>query len=147
MLEEIIKQKTSADHLFYVSLKYTKTCDVILNLIARWRSMIGLCIDALLKKAKKEKKIKEIPTAPRPKINLLRELYKKNKIMQETLDLFEFFRRIDGLEKIKEHEFRKNVTLRVIDKGKMININMETLESYAELLEKFIREIKQELSS
>ena len=35
MIEELIKEKTSADHLLYVSLKYTKTCDVILNLLAR----------------------------------------------------------------------------------------------------------------
>ncbi len=146
MLEEIIKQKTSADHLFYVSLKYTKTCDVILNLIARWRSMIELCIDALLEKAKKKKKIKEIPMAPRLKINLVREIYKKDQVVQDTLELFEFFRRIEGLEKAKENEFRKNVTLKVFDKDRVVLINMEKLEEYAELLEKFIRVVKQELT-
>ena len=39
-MEEIIQEKISADHLLYVSLKYTKTCDVVLNLILRWRRMI-----------------------------------------------------------------------------------------------------------
>ena len=39
MIREVVKEKTSADHLLYVSLKYTKTCDVI-NLIERWRYLI-----------------------------------------------------------------------------------------------------------
>ena len=30
-------------------MKYTKTCDVMLNLIERWKSMIELCIDAGIK--------------------------------------------------------------------------------------------------
>jgi len=51
-MERIIQEKISADHLLYVSLKYTKTTDVILNLIARWRSIIDLCIDKILEKAK-----------------------------------------------------------------------------------------------
>jgi len=48
-MEDIIQEKISADHLLYVSLKYTKTCDVILNLILRWRKMIETSIDEILK--------------------------------------------------------------------------------------------------
>ena len=43
-MEEIIQEKISADHLLYVSLKYTKTCDVIINLLLRWRKMIDTSI-------------------------------------------------------------------------------------------------------
>ena len=57
MIEEIIKEKTSADHLLYVSLKYTKTCDVILNLIARWKSLIEVSFDAILEKKVAEGKM------------------------------------------------------------------------------------------
>ena len=48
MLEKIMKEMISADHLLYVSLKYTKTCDVILNLIRRWTIMIDDCVYGLL---------------------------------------------------------------------------------------------------
>ena len=58
-MEKIIKEKISADHLLYVSLKYTKTCDVIINLLLRWKIMIDMGIDMLVDKAKKEKKWKE----------------------------------------------------------------------------------------
>jgi hypothetical protein len=77
VLERIIKEKTSADHLLYVSLKYTKTCDVMLNLIARWRSIIEVCMDALLEKIKKKKIITVIPTAPKMKIDILKDKFKK----------------------------------------------------------------------
>ena len=33
-LDKIIKEKISADHLLYVSLKYTKTSEVIANLVS-----------------------------------------------------------------------------------------------------------------
>ena len=56
-MEEIIQEKISADHLLYVSLKYTKTCDVIINLLLRWKKMIETSIDEILKRAKKKKKI------------------------------------------------------------------------------------------
>ena len=68
-LEKIIKEKISADHLMYVSMKYTKTCDVMINLIKRWQVMIDYSIDALLEKAKRKKLIKTIPNAPKLKID------------------------------------------------------------------------------
>jgi len=142
-MEEIIQEKISADHLLYVSLKYTKTTDVILNLIARWRSMIELAIDKILKRAEKQKKIKSIPIAPKLKVDKIRELYKKNPDIIKTMDLYEFFRRVDNLEKMRENEFRKHVTLKVLDRGKWINIDMDKLKEYSEILERFITNLKQ----
>ncbi len=141
-LERIIKEKTSADHLLYVSLKYTKTCDVMLNLIKRWKSMLDLTIDALLEKLKKKKTIKKIPIAPRMKTETLREVLKKEEIMIETLELYEFFKKIPDLEKTREHEFRKGVCLAVSYKGKEVRIDMEKLKEYSETLERFIKFIR-----
>ena len=57
-MERVIKEKISADHLLYVSLKYTKTCDVIINLLLRWKNMIEFAMDRLVERAKKKKKWK-----------------------------------------------------------------------------------------
>ena len=70
-MEEIIKEKISADHLLYVSLKYTKTCDVIINLLARWKSLIGISFDGLLEQALEKKKIPNLPTNPKQKIEFV----------------------------------------------------------------------------
>jgi hypothetical protein len=142
-MEEIIQEKISADHLLYVSLKYTKTCDVILNLILRWRGMIDKSIDEILKHAKKKKKISSVPSNPTKKIEHIRKIFKKDKDLQKVIDTYEMFRKIEDLRREKSGEFRKNVTLKVFYQGDEININLDQLKIYAEMLEKFISATKQ----
>ena len=142
-MEDIIQEKISADHLLYVSLKYTKTCDVIFNLILRWRKMIETSIEELLKHAKKKKKISSIPTNPTSKISEIKKLFKKDENFLKTIELYEMFRKIENLRKERIGEFRKNVNLRVFYQGKEININLEKLKIYADMLEKFISTTKQ----
>ena len=146
-MEEIIQEKISADHLLYVSLKYTKTCDVIKNLILRWRKMIETAIEEILKNAKKKKKVSSISSNPLGKIEEIRKLFKKDKNFLEILDLYEMFRKIDELRTERIGEFRKNVALRIFYQGKEINVDLEKLKEYAEKLEKFISTTKQFLSS
>lgn len=138
MWQRIEKERRVAEHLFYVSLKYTKTCDVILNLILRWQTMIEECVNALLDKAKKKRLIKNIPQAPRAKINLLMETLKKEKIITETLTLYLFLKKIPKLEHAREAEFRKGVNLKITDNEKVVNIDMEKLKMWQELLERFL---------
>lgn len=146
MITRIIKEKTSADHLLYVSLKYTKTCDVILNLIERWKVLIEVSFDALLEIALKAKKIPNLPATPKEKIEFMKKAYKNNKIIQELIPIYIFFKRVPGLDKIREGEFRKNVNLKIKDGENTVEINMEKLKEYAEKLEKFISEVKQIIS-
>jgi hypothetical protein len=142
MISEIIKEKTSADHLLYVSLKYTKTCDVILNLIARWKSMIEMSFDAIIEKAIKEKKIPHTPDSPKQRVEFVKLYFKKSSAVQETVLLYIFFKRVPELPKTREGEFRKNVNLKIIEPGKITVIDMEKLREYSEVLERFISEIK-----
>ena len=146
-IEELIQEKISADHLLYVSLKYTKTCDVIMNLALRWRKMIETGIDGILERAKKKKKISSVPVNPVGKIEAVRKLFKKDKNFLEVIDVYEMFRKIEELKKERMGEFRKNVTLKVFYKGEEININLEKLKIYADMLEKFISNTKQFLLS
>ncbi len=146
-MEEIIQEKISADHLLYVSLKYTKTCDVILNLLLRWRKMIETSINELLKHAKKKKKISSVSSNIVGKIEQIRKLFKKDKEFLEVIDMFEMLRKVEDLRKERIGEFRKNVTLKIFYRGKEINVNLDQLKIYAELLEKFISTTKQFLLS
>ncbi|MEK6872589.1 MAG: hypothetical protein AABW90_01080 [Nanoarchaeota archaeon] len=146
-LEKIIKEKISADHLMYVSMKYTKTCDVMINLIKRWKIMIDYTFDALLEKAKKKKLIKTIPEAPKLRIDLVRTVFNKNPEVINALNEYEMFKLIDSLQKTKESEFRRGVCLRVLYRGKEIAVNLEKLREYAETLEKFINFTKLFLTS
>ena len=144
-MEEIIKEKTSADHLLYVSLKYTKTCDVILNLIARWKSMIELSFDGIIEEGVRNKKIPASPISPKQKVEFVKKYFKKSEPIQEILPLYLFFKRIPELNKTREGEFRKNVALKIIENGKITSITMDVLTEYAKKVDVFIAEIKQML--
>ena len=141
-MEKIIKEKISADHLLYVSLKYTKTCDVIINLLYRWRIMIEIAVDLLFEQAKKAKKVGQVPDAPRAKLVQLKKIYANDPVVSETLKLYELFRDLETLEKVRENEFRKGVNLKVNYKGEVVNINLDKLKEYAALLERFISSLK-----
>jgi len=143
MWHEIEQEKRIAEHLFYVSLKYAKTADVILNLISRWESMLDKCMELMLRKAKKKREIKDIPIAPKARELIIREVY-GDEIIQKTMDLYALFRKIPEMEKIREHEFRKNVALRVINpvNNKEVEISMDKLKEWNALLENFITYVR-----
>ena len=146
-MEDIIQEKISADHLLYVSLKYTKTCDVIKNLLLRWKKMIDTAIDRIIKHAKKKKKISIVPINPIKKIETMKKLFKKDKNFMETIKFYEMLRKIEGLRVERIGEFRKNVCLKIMYCGEEINVNLEQLKIYADMLEKFISTTKQFLLS
>lgn len=143
MWNEIEQEKRIAEHLFYVSLKYAKTADVILNLLTRWESMVDKCMELMLRKAKKIKEIKDIPTAPKARELVIREVY-GDEVVQKVMDLYSLFRKIPDMEKIREHEFRKNVALRIISSvtNKEVEINMDKLKEWNVLLENFITYVR-----
>ncbi|MDP2628863.1 MAG: hypothetical protein Q8P15_03120 [Nanoarchaeota archaeon] len=141
-MDEIIQEKISADHLLYVSLKYTKTCDVILNLLLRWRKMIETSIEKILKYAKTKKKIPSVPTNPIKQIEEIKKLMKKDKNFQEVMEFYEMLRKVEELRKERIGEFRKNVTLKIFYQGKEINVNLEQLKVYADKIEKFVESVK-----
>ncbi|MEM3405408.1 MAG: hypothetical protein QW117_00310 [Candidatus Pacearchaeota archaeon] len=142
-MEKILQEKISADHLFYVSLKYTKTTDVILNLLEKWKNIIEISLEKLLEKAKKKNIIKNIPHVPKMKIDVCKKIFKKNTNIIEAINLLEFLKKIPVIEKIRENEFRKNVAVKILHKGEWITIDIEKLEEYNEIIERFIREVKQ----
>jgi len=142
MIEEIIKEKTSADHLLYVSLKYTKTCDVILNLIARWKSLIELSFDAVIDKKIEQGKIPSKPTNPKQRIESMKTYFKRYPMIIDAIPLYIFFKRIPDLKKTREGEFRKNVNLKIITPTLTTEINMEKLGEYSEIVDNFMTEVK-----
>lgn len=142
MLEEIIKEKTSADHLLYVSLKYTKTCDVILNLLARWKSLIEISFDSIIDKYIDLGKISQKPLSPKQRMEFIKLYFKKNGAIQEIIPLYILFKMTPDLQKSREGEFRKNVNLKVKTPKETISINLETLTEYSQKIDLFIHEIK-----
>jgi hypothetical protein len=56
-------------------------------------------------------------------------------------------RKLEDLKYERIGEFRKNVALKIQFRGKEININLEQLKIYAEMIEKFINTTKKYLTN
>ena len=142
MISEIIKEKTSADHLLYVSLKYTKTGDVILNLLSRWKSLMEISFDFLIDDLIEKGKIPEKPGSPKERILFMKKYFKKQVAIQEAIPLYVFFKRVPDLPKTRVGEFRKNVALNVKVGDELTIINMDMLTEYSEKIDRFINVVK-----
>ena len=138
MIEDAKEELKRADHLVFVSLKYTRTIDVIESIIKRLLNASQIAMDSLIDYYISKKKIKERPISFKNQIEVLKKLV-KNDELKEFLDFSVFLFRIDKAEHIKKEEFRKNVALIAVENGDVIaeaSINM--LKEYYKKTEDFI---------
>jgi glycerophosphoryl diester phosphodiesterase len=136
-LEDSAKEELKrADHLIYVTLKYTRTSEVIKNTIKRLISAFDYSILEVLEYLKRKKKIKIVPSIPKLRAELLQD------VLPETKYYIEFYfllKQIDKSELKRKEEYRKNVALVAADrKGIPIEINIETLKKYYDKTHEFI---------
>ena len=103
-----------ADHLIFVSLKYTRTVDVLKHVIERLINAIDNMFSVVLEKWKDDGRIDSIPIAPIPKAKLLKELFPDDELMQEFCTLFVRLRKIDQAKFERSTEFRRHVTMTAI---------------------------------
>ncbi|MBI2673640.1 hypothetical protein HYX19_05235 [Candidatus Woesearchaeota archaeon] len=130
MIEEEVDsaygQLQRADHLLYVTLKYTRTGDIIKNTIKRLITTFDYAVLEILEVAKDNKKIKEIPFSPIARCDFLLKVFPKNKEIKSYYDLYFLMKKIDKSKFKVREEYRKNVTLITDD----IEVNVETLKGY-----------------
>jgi hypothetical protein len=105
------------DHLLYVSLKYTRTVDVIKSLISRMLSCYDFTMDALLLKKKKD-----VPSQVGLKIDMVKELYADNPVIMDNIVSFILLRKLDKAGYKVENEYRRHVHLLADMDGKIIPI-------------------------
>ncbi len=141
MKETIDKAKEElkrVDHLFYVSLKYTKTVDVIRSLIERLINSYEFSIDSLFLYMKGKKKIKEIPDNPITKGLEIKKLFSDDEQFLEDIELYFLFRKIKRAEYSAAREFRKRVTMSSDVDDKLIDINIDILQEYFDRTKNFV---------
>ncbi len=126
------------DHQIYVSLKYTRTVDVLMNCIGRMIDAYNCLIDSLLKYAvdKKMKKEEYLPTTPLERGDVVRELFKDD-IVQKNMELYFLLRKIHKTNPKKEQEFRRHVTLRTMVDEKEIIVDIDKATEYYDIIKEF----------
>jgi|TARA_B100001971_G_C17840503_1_gene358365 hypothetical protein len=109
-IEDAQSQLKRADHLLYVTLKYTRTVDVIKSIIKRFISAFDHSVEEMLEKSKDKKRIKTIPKSPIEKIELIKKIV-KTKEMRDYIKFYYLLRTIDKATFKPREEYRKHVTL------------------------------------
>lgn len=126
------------EHIIYVSLKYTRTVDVILNALNRMVSTYDFIIDAFLEKALEEKKLDFMPKSPALNAKKLAELYPDDELVQKNLTFYSSLRNILKSPQQKRQEFRRHVTLIVAQEDSTVEVEIDSLVNCEKFIHKFL---------
>ena len=129
------------DHLVYVSLKYTRTVDVIKSIIDRLISAIDFIIIDLLE-LKKNEITEDIPESPAGKASLVNRLYIEEKEITEVISFYFLLRKLSRAEYKKINEFRRHVTMIAIVDGVEHNIHIDAVTEYYAKIKEFWEKIE-----
>jgi len=138
-IQNALQELKRADHSIAVSLKYTRTVDVIKSIIERLINTISFSLDALLRHAKAQKKLTELPTLPRIKVEQVKKLYADDRTIIDFCDFFLLLRRIDKAKFGRTQEYRRHVTMTAhLDDGESIEITIDIISDYFERTKEFL---------
>ncbi|MFT7615906.1 MAG: hypothetical protein ACI8Y7_000733 [Candidatus Woesearchaeota archaeon] len=136
------------DHLIYVSLKYTRTVDVIKNIVARLIMTYDFVWDELLHQALQEKKIYEIPSAPGVKCNSLKKLHSDDETILKELEFYLLLRQFQNASYSAVQEYRRHVTMKAtFANGDQQDLNIDIMTEYYKQAREFIEFIRKNYTS
>lgn len=131
-----------ADHLVYVSLKYTRTCDIMKNAMKRMIAADELAMKDYLEYLRKNKELVAVPGSAKERANLVKKLLGNQ--VKKYLSLYNLLKKIDKAEYTAIEEFRKNVTLKT-KTPKPIDVKVDDLYNYLEITKEFATIIKNKI--
>ena len=141
--DEAVQELKRVDHLFWVSLKYTRTVDVIKHVIDRLINCIGFGLESLLKYAKEKKLVTSIPENAGLRCELLKKTFPENAEIIDYINFYLLLRKLSKAEYAKREEFRRHVTMiATIDKGEIVEVSIDVLKEYYEKTRNFITLVK-----
>ncbi len=125
------------EHIIYVSLKYTRTVDVLINALNRLISTFDLIIEAFLEKARGDGHLDALPKSPGLRATKVRELYPEDKEIAKYLEFYAFVRSIVKSQHQRKQEYRRHVALVVELDRCTAEVNIDNLVNCERFIHKF----------
>jgi hypothetical protein len=135
-IENAVEELKRVDHSIFVSLKYTRTVDILINILIRMVDCYEFLILALLKYAIDKKMIGEIPSTPKERAVLIKEVFKEQEV-HDNIDLYLLLKAMLKSTYTRENEYRRHVAMRAIVAGREEIININIISQYYEYLTSF----------
>ena len=83
-LNEAYEEVKRVDHLIYVSLKYTRTVDVIINILNRMVDAYAFMVDSMIMYATEQGKIVSEPESALERADLIKQLFKDDVVIVDA---------------------------------------------------------------
>lgn len=144
-LHDAHEELKRVDHLIFVSLKYTRTVDVIKSIIVRLINCFDFCVLALLCKIKDVSE-EDLPKSPGLRTNMLAEEYKNEEDMQEFLKFYHLLRSLSRAEFSRAREYRRHVTMTALLQEGPAEVNIDIITEYYRKTKIFTRLVSKMLN-
>jgi len=140
-LEAAREELKRVDHQIYVSLKYTRTVDVLLNIMHRMIEGYDFLLESFLKYANEIKMIQDIPASPKERVALVNRLFPEPEV-QENLELYLLLRKLVIAGYSKEQEYRRHVAMIAHLQGGEVEVNIDVITNYFIILRSFLQYVE-----
>lgn len=142
-LNEALEELKRVDHLIYVSLKYTRTVDVIQNILSRMVDAYSLMVDALLEFAREKGKLANDPESAVERAEAVRDVYTENTLVTDNMGLYLLLRKLLRARSVeRENEYRRHVTMKTIVEGREEIVNIDIITNYFLFQREFLIHVK-----
>ena len=139
--DKAISELKRVDHLIYVTLKYTRTVDVIRTIIEKLITTFNHKSEAMFTSLLDNNKVPLVASVPLVRMKNLEKQYPKDKTVKDIVDFYVLLKKIYNTDYRAKEEYRKNVTLVTREK----EVNIEMLKNYYQITQdyiKYLNEIK-----
>lgn len=143
-LEDAYQEFKRVEHLFYVSLKYTRTVDMMRHMVDRLISTLECGFLSILEHAKEQGKLDTIPNNKPLQAKLVNEQYPNDPTLKEYIQMYFFFGKLRRAPYTTREEFRRHVTMiSTLDNNEIFELNIDVLGEYYHKLKEFLRYVRE----
>ena len=130
------------EHLILVSLKYTRTVDMLKEVVENLIETYELIILILLEYLIDIEKIEEMPTSVSKKCQTVKENIELKGI-EEHMDLYLRMRKLLKTNYKSINEYRRHVTMKGVVEDEEMDINIDIVTEYYDEIKKLFKKVKE----
>jgi hypothetical protein len=132
-----------ADHLLFVSLKYTRTVDVIKNLIKRLLATYDFLWHTILMHDVEKGLLEDIPSLAIVKLEKIKELHPDDEMLTNFAKFYVLLKKLDKASFERKLEFRRHVAMIAELNGDIVHVTIDVISDYYHRTKELFKYIKE----
>jgi hypothetical protein len=142
-MNEAYEELKRVEHLIYVSLKYTRTVDVILNILTRMTDGYALMVDALIEYETEQGKVTFEPESIIERAMLVKQVFANDDVVVDNMELYLLLRKLLRAKNVeRENEYRRYVTMKTIVDGREEIVTIDIITNYCLYQREFFSHVR-----